>query len=584
MKETETQRIVARINEGLQLHNKGKLDAALDIVDELVDVIPEDTFTQTLFGVLCGRLRQHSHAVNSLSKAVLREPSNPRPVGELGVVYMQMNRLSEAYGALTKALELDPENVQHLSNFGAINLAINHYAKAAEVLEKAVAKKPSDPSATTNLALAYKHLNRYEEAMALIKKALKAAPNNPKIVSIMARMLTETGQTDQAIEYFQKALRLDPSYGNAFADMANARKFSKKDANIIKKFETALKTSMPAEQRKFILYGLGKIFDDCKDWDKAFSYYNQANLLAKSPTKQIPPRKLFKLERKVFTRELLANNNLSGSNSTKPVFVVGMPRSGTTLIEQIISSHPLAAGAGELREIGFIHQELCMNNDLDGFRKSCSENLNQEQLEKYADIYLSVLQQDRSDADRIVDKMPENYLYLGLIKLLFPQAVILHAVRHPLDTCLSCYFQAFNEIPWSFDLEWISDRYRFYREKMDYWENTLPANSITPVKYEELVSNPEPQIRRLLEACGLPWDPACLEFNKTSRAVKTASLWQVRQPMYKTSRARWTHYAAHIEPLAKELGEYITEEDRAILGEHGVKLSSGFSLKKLLGR
>ncbi len=176
------------------------------------------------------------------------------------------------------------------------------------------------------------------------------------------------------------------------------------------------------------------------------------------------------------------------------------------------------------------------------------------------------------------------YLYLGVIKLLFPEATIIHAVRHPLDTCLSCYFQAFTELPWSFDLEWIGDRYRFYREKMDYWEKTLPENSIVPVHYEELITDPETQIRRLLDACGLPWDPACLEFNTTSRAVKTASLWQVRQPMYKTSRARWTHYAAHLQPLVKHISDYLTEEDRSLLSEHDVKCSSGLSLKKLLGR
>jgi hypothetical protein len=171
-----------------------------------------------------------------------------------------------------------------------------------------------------------------------------------------------------------------------------------------------------------------------------------------------------------------------------------------------------------------------------------------------------------------------------VIKLLFPEATIIHAVRHPLDTCLSCYFQDFTEVPWSFDLEWIGDRYHFYREKMDYWEKTLPENSIVPVHYEELITDPETQIRRLLDACGLPWDPACLEFNTMSRAVKTASLWQVRQPMYKTSRARWTHYAPHLQPLVKHISDYLTEEDRALLSEHGVKCSSGLSLKKLLGR
>jgi hypothetical protein len=322
------------------------------------------------------------------------------------------------------------------------------------------------------------------------------------------------------------------------------------------------------------------MYDDCKQWDKAFEHYRQGNLLKKRAFDPELPSKLFKQVKKVFTRERLQEAEKLGSESEVPVFIVGMPRSGTTLIEQIIASHPEASGAGELQEIDRIAKRICPASDLTQYQGICGANLTRSMLNEQADSYLKVLRKTRESASRITDKMPDNYFYLGLITMLFPRARIIHMIRNPLDSCLSCYFQCFNELAWSFDLEWLGKRYRFYREVMAYWRRVLPAGRILDVYYEQLIEDPETQSRRIVEHCGLAWDPGCLEFNKAQRAVNTASMWQVRQPIYRSSTRRWENYAPHLGELAKALGEYL-EEDQETLEAYGIKLRSRWGLRFL---
>jgi hypothetical protein len=281
--------------------------------------------------------------------------------------------------------------------------------------------------------------------------------------------------------------------------------------------------------------------------------------------------------KKVFSPELLQQAESLGNDSGVPVFIVGMPRSGTTLTEQIIASHPRASGAGELQEIDRIAKQICPAADLTQYQSTCRANLTRETLGDKAEQYLDVLRKTREASARVTDKMPDNYFYLGLITMLFPRARIVHMTRNPLDNCLSCYFQCFDQLAWSFDLDWLARRYRFYREVMAYWKSVLPADSILDVQYEQLIEDPETQSRRIIEHCGLAWDPACLEFNRAERAVNTASMWQVRQPIYRTSRKRWRNYASHLGELANGLVDYLGE-DAAALAECGIRLRPRWGL------
>ena len=196
-----------------------------------------------------------------------------------------------------------------------------------------------------------------------------------------------------------------------------------------------------------------------------------------------------------------------------------------------------------------------------------------------------MLRQGRGNATRIVDKLPDNFFYLGIVASLFPNATIIHALRHPLDTCLSCYFQNFTNVRWACDLDLIGERYRFYREIMDYWRSVLPEGRIVDISYEELIDDPKSQGRRLVEACGLNWDDKMLQFHEEDRIVKSASLWQVRQPIYRSSRMRWKNYASHLGTLADALSAYL-QDDREELAQNGITLAAPSAmgrLKKLIG-
>ena len=226
---------------------------------------------------------------------------------------------------------------------------------------------------------------------------------------------------------------------------------------------------------------------------------------------------------------------------------------------------------------------MCPADELDVYEEKLEETIASGKLKKYAESYLEVLRYGRKDAKRIVDKLPDNYLFLGFIHAMFPNAKIIHAVRSPLDTCLSCYFQFFREVTWSFDMEWIANRYKMYRNAMDYWKKTLPEGTIVEVYEECYVTDTENQAKRLIEAVGLEWDDACLGFYDEGRAVNTASVWQVRQPIYQTSSKRWLNYTQHIEPLANNLRDYLDKGDIDALKAQGVKLKKKGLLGRLLG-
>ena len=288
--------------------------------------------------------------------------------------------------------------------------------------------------------------------------------------------------------------------------------------------------------------------------------------------------------KKTFDASSLQKFRKLGHASEQPVFIVGMPRSGTTLMERMIASNPRAAGAGELPEIPRISRLISPEDNPRQFAATVRANLTDKNITNYAKNYLGVLRQSGGNVDRIVDKLPGNAFNLGLISILFPNATIIHAIRHPLDTCLSCYFQNFTNVRWANDFQVIGEIYDHYREVMTHWEDILPNGKIIDVHYEQLIDDPETYGRHMLEACGLEWDSDSLEFYKKETVVKTASLWQARQPIYQSSKMRWKNYASHIANLADALSDYL-QDDRQDLANHGIDLAAPTGigwLKKML--
>ena len=318
---------------------------------------------------------------------------------------------------------------------------------------------------------------------------------------------------------------------------------------LLEKIEEMVRASLPSpnnEDLENVCYALGKTYDDMGQYEKAFNYYHRANslLAVKHP-----------FDKKIYRKwvdEIIARFGNPAkiedgwfSEDDSPIFIIGMPRSGTTLTEQIISSHPEVAGAGELAYWPAAGQAL-------GFE----QELTDIHAQKLANDYLTLLRKCSPSVRRVTDKMPGNYMYLGLIHRVFPRARIIHCQRHPVDTCLSIYFQNFaGGHEYRYKLEDLAFYYRQYRRLIRHWREILPPDVFFDIQYEDLIEHQESVSRRLIDFCGLEWNDVCLEFYKNERSVGTASNWQVRQPIYKTSKERWRNYEQWIAPLLELLDD-----------------------------
>jgi len=562
-------------NRAIRLAQEGRRNDALAIYDKIIDKLPDDQENRAQLARLCLSLGNANSAIK-LSKELIQDfPGNATYLAMLGDAYALNNQLPEAESAFQQAIELDPNMWEAHADLGAVYGMLKQYDKGVQHLEKVIELKPSHTKSLANLITCLVGLGRHKEALEYAKKAIRSDPRNPVIYDSIGSALSVLGQIDEATPYYEKAIALDSSFGTAYMNFSRIKKFSEKDNSFIGKMEKQLKTSLPAKQRMAFHFTLGKAYDDLKEYDKAFDHYRQANLLAKSQHSELIDYKLLpKLLKKVFTKERLASAPDTGHASDIPVFIVGMPRTGSSLIEQIISRHSQASGAGELETIHQFAEKICSLRDHKNYVAEWTKHLKGDELRKHAESYLEVLRKGNEDSLRITDKLPENYVYLGFIHLMFPKARVIHSIRNPLDTCLSCYFQSFTSLNWTFEMDSITRRYQHYRQIMDYWKSALPAGTILDVNYEDLINNQEEESRKLIAHCGLDWEEACLDYMSEQRDVKTASLWQVRQPMYKSSLKRWTNYAPHLEPLAKGLSAYLDDEDMELLKQAGVKVKS----------
>jgi tetratricopeptide (TPR) repeat protein len=575
-------RLIADIQRATQLLAQGHRGEALVIYHDVSKRAGRAATVQLQLGHLCRQFGDIDEAVSHYAIAAAEMPDNAVFQYALGQAYLDAHELEKARETLEKTLELDPDHADARHTLGMYYMHLGDHASAIEHLERACELKPGDTHIQTNVGISLGRLNRHEEALKHIEKALKLDDSNQFAYLGIGEVLAEIGNMEEANKRLEQALRKYPALGSVYSQLARNKKFTEQDSAFMRKAEKVLDRGMPAKERYSLLFGLGKMHDDCGHYDQAFDFFQQANVLQKKLFDLDGEEDLRKALAKAFTPKSLKIFADRGNPSRQPVFIVGMPRSGTTLMERIIASHPQGAGAGELPTMPLIANSIF---PVDNWRKAAARiqsTLSAEKIETLAERYLDILGQGREGADRIVDKMPSNFLFVGLIKAIFPNATIIHAMRHPLDACLSCYFQPFGELRWANDMSQIAGFYNLYRESIAYWHKTLPEGSILDVQYEQLVEDPETHARRMIEACGLEWDPTVLDFFRKKGVVRTASIAQTRQPIYKTSRARWINYARHLQPLANELASFL-QHDRELLAEHGIDLPSGSGwLKRIM--
>jgi len=487
----------------------------------------------------------YSQAVDLYKQYTVGRPKHAPGFNNLGATLTRLGRYEEARKHLHTALRLDPKNVEAMFNKGNLSMAYSRYADAENLFRRAAGVKPTDPLIRTRLGEALAGQGLLEKARGELEKVLKTTPRFAIALAGLGLVERSAGRFVEAEQFYRQALQIDPNLISAWIGLAASRRMTAVDAQWLADAEQIAGTVTSTVDEANLRFAIGKCYDDLGQHAQAFHNYKRGNELLKplaNPYDERAHSRFVNDMACVYTPEAIKSAKADGSTSTRPVFVVGMPRSGTSLVEQILASHPAVAGAGELE---FWADEL--RSDEARIR---SELLPAQLRRKIATDYLQVLKSRHADAGYVVDKTPRNADLLGLIHSVFPDARILHVQRDPIDTCLSCYFQNFAlGSSFKFDLNDLASYYRQHARLMAHWRKVLPPGTLLDVPYEELVADQETWTRKILAHLGLEWNVACLKFNENPRPVLTASSWQVRQRMYGDSVKRWRHYSRFIKPL-----------------------------------
>ena len=540
-------------NLGLALKESGEPDEAAVCFRKALAINPNDPEVLNNLGLALQESNTLEEAIASFRKSLSIKPDNGAVHNNLGIALKKSGKLDEAIASYRKAVFLDPDNASAHNNLGNALQATGKPDEAIESYTKALAIKPDYAEAYKNLGNVLHELNRTAEALASYRRALSINPDFAEAHNTLGVVLRELGRLDEASGSFKKALAIKPDFAGAYKNLTLMRKYTELDDGVNRMEDLYAKKEIADDDKMNLGFGLGKVFEDLKDYGKSFAYMLEANRLKRKSYEYSiqTDRDIFARIRKTFSSAFLSSHHGSGNQDAAPLFILGMPRSGTTLVEQILASHPLVFGAGELSVLADLVNTICS-----GKRKhypECIAEMGMDALGRMGSEYIAAIRKYSKDAEYITDKMPHNFLRVGLIRLILPNAKVIHCLRDPMDNCFSIFKKEFSGThDYAYDMVELGQYYKLYRGLMAHWEKVLPG-FMFPLRYEEMVADQEDQTRKLLAFCGLPWDEACLAFHKTERKVRTASLVQVRQPIYKDSVKRWKRYEKELEPLRKAI-------------------------------
>lgn len=534
-------------------------------------------------------------AIAFYQAAMTASPFFVDPLNNLGVLYLQQQEFKQALECLHRAITLVPSFTDAHCNMGLVLIGLDQCEEALVYFEKALKLTPDYAEAYYGMAKMYLHQYDFLESEKYAHKAIAINPQQVEFYQLLAEIYQEQGKNAESLIYLDHAISIDPSVsslyiskGNVFMEIGEISKAEDQFLKITDNPDINVRTlayycltqlyqsevnhshiksllwmadhiqDISPPKQAYVYFALGKCHDDLGEHKKAFTYFQKGCDLKRQRITYHMTEQAHLTHKitNIFTEEKIEYLRTFAHASTLPIFIIGMPRSGTTLVEQIIASHPDVYGAGELAHLNNIIQ---WPMDLDNIKLHYPENilhLSSDDYRMMTEKYLSYLMHISSDKIRITDKMPNNFIALGLIHALFPNAKIIHVKRNPIDTCLSCYTKLFSKGHYySYDLEELGKYYLYYEMIMNHWRRILPSHAWLDIHYEDITCHLEEKAKQLIAYCDLTWDPTCLTFYQSKRNIRTASFMQVRQPVYKSSVNRWRHFENELKPLIKILNQ-----------------------------
>jgi tetratricopeptide (TPR) repeat protein len=576
-------------NRGMALANLGRLAEAEAAYARAIALNPDLPEAHNDLGELLRRRGRYDDAAKTLARAVALNPRNAEAFGNLGNALKDQGKFAEAAVAYRAAVRLAPRAAQCHNNLGAVLCDQGRLDEAEQSLRQALALDPHFLEADLNLGNVLREQGRLGEAEAVCRRAIALAPDHADAHCNLGSVLIRLGRLHEAEAAYRRTVALKPNMADAHYNLGVTLKLlgrlDEAHAAVARAVQLSPRTTLylhglsdlkrfaadnphlaameelhndvaalPARQRINLHFALAKAYDDLGRYDDAFRQLVTGNGLQRRMTAYDEAGTLAEIKRtgEVFSQELIQKLQGRGEPSPVPIFVIGMPRSGSTLIEQILASHPQVCGGGELPKFAAAMADTTTRGGVS--LPDAIMHLSSEDLQRLGERYLAEITPLAPTAARIVDKTLSHFLYAGLIHLALPQARIIHAVRDPAATCLSCFSKVFASGQlYSYELAELGRLYRHYQALMDHWHRVLPQGRILDVRYEDVVVDLEGQARRMIAYCGLGWDERCLDFHKTERPILTASAVQVRQPLYRDALDRTRHYRHHLAPLLAEL-------------------------------
>ena len=498
-------------------------------------------------------------AENIVRAYLLQHGNHVEAMRLLAKIGIARDVLDDAELLLEAVLTLAPDYRAARHDYALVLVERHKYLQAREQLDKLLLIEPDNRHYRTLYATACVGLGEHDKAIPLYRELLVDAPATPELHLSIAHSLKSIGRRDQAIDAYRAAAAVRPNYGDAYWSLANLKTYRFPDQELAQMRAEEARSATPLLDRYHLCFALGKAYEDRAEYGESWRYYERGNALKRSESRYRPEiiENNTRLQIATCTRELFAARAGSGAHDSDPIFILGLPRSGSTLLEQILASHSKVAGTQELSDIQrFVLELQGRDPDLANPRyPAVLAGLNATALLRFGEKYLHDTRVYRTDRPYFIDKMPNNFRHIGLIHLILPNARIIDARREPMACCFSNLKQLFaNGQEFTYSIEDIARYYRTYLELMQHWDQVLPGK-VLRVWHEDVVDDLDANVRRLLDFCELEFEPACVEFYKTERRVQTASSEQVRQPIFRDGLDQWKHYEPWLGPLRLALGD-----------------------------